>query len=513
MATLYLNANGGYSSSPQTFGAVGDGVANDTVAVQAAINAAGAAGGGVVYFPEGTYLVSTLTMSSPNVRLIGSGIRSTIIKKSASTATTQAILITANYCGVSALTIQGASVNSFVTDEYGIKVQGTSDAVRVTNTDIDNVEIYDIGHSGVYAIYGQYVTVSRCKVHNCGYLGIGFWSTDYASALSNECYTFTPGTAGNAYGIAFSHTPGATQGKYGHCIGNYIRDVSVWEGIDTHGYTHLTISNNTIYQCKRGIVAGIDATNLYIPHYCIMSNNTIDATGLGTIQEAIVHAGNSGGVKAIGGVISGNTITNHKAISTDWGAITVYETNGCAITGNVISNSDGVAINLYQNNTEVLVSGNVINGIVAGLANASGIISRSTGNTGLIISNIIDTTAEYGIYYVTDTPLLRMGNNTIITSGSKLIGTEYMGQGREIYGSGTVDPANLLDGAGATYTITVTGAQLGDCVEFAAPYDLQGILVTAYVSVVNTVAFRVQNETGGPIDLASGTWKVRVTKL
>jgi polygalacturonase len=37
------------------YGAVGDGVTDDTAAIQAAINAIDAAGGGVLYFPKGTY--------------------------------------------------------------------------------------------------------------------------------------------------------------------------------------------------------------------------------------------------------------------------------------------------------------------------------------------------------------------------------------------------------------------------------------------------------------------------
>ncbi|MBY0311003.1 MAG: right-handed parallel beta-helix repeat-containing protein [Phycisphaerales bacterium] len=40
------------------FGAVGDGVADDTVSIQRAIDAAGAAGGGVVYIPAGKYRLS-----------------------------------------------------------------------------------------------------------------------------------------------------------------------------------------------------------------------------------------------------------------------------------------------------------------------------------------------------------------------------------------------------------------------------------------------------------------------
>ncbi len=80
-------------------------------------------------------------------------------------------------------------------------------------------------------------------------------------------------------------------------------------------------------------------------------------------------------------------------------------------------------------------------------------------------------------------------------------------------GSLVWDPANLVDGAGETSSgITVTGAAFGDFVDVAAPYDLQGITATAYVSAANTVKIRVQNETGGAINLASGTWKVRIRR-
>jgi hypothetical protein len=83
----------------------------------------------------------------------------------------------------------------------------------------------------------------------------------------------------------------------------------------------------------------------------------------------------------------------------------------------------------------------------------------------------------------------------------------------DIQGSTTWNPGSLVDGAGETSAaITVTGAALGDFVLVAAPYDLQGITCNGYVSATNTVKIRLQNETGGVIDLASGTWKVKVIK-
>ena len=85
--------------------------------------------------------------------------------------------------------------------------------------------------------------------------------------------------------------------------------------------------------------------------------------------------------------------------------------------------------------------------------------------------------------------------------------------GWELNGSATYDPPSLGDGVGASTTVTVTGAVLGD---FVLPpsfsLDVQGITVTAAVSAANTISVRFQNETGGTIDLASGTLRARVIK-
>lgn len=60
--------------SVEDFGAVGDGVADDTSAIQAAINYIGAAGGGVVRLPKGVYkTTSTLTIDYNSVELVGDG--------------------------------------------------------------------------------------------------------------------------------------------------------------------------------------------------------------------------------------------------------------------------------------------------------------------------------------------------------------------------------------------------------------------------------------------------------
>lgn len=81
-----------------------------------------------------------------------------------------------------------------------------------------------------------------------------------------------------------------------------------------------------------------------------------------------------------------------------------------------------------------------------------------------------------------------------------------------LVGTSTYDPPSLADGAGASTTVTVTGAVLGDVALASFSSSTQGIIVTASVTAVNTVTIRFQNETGGTIDLPSGTLKAVVIK-
>lgn len=81
-------------------------------------------------------------------------------------------------------------------------------------------------------------------------------------------------------------------------------------------------------------------------------------------------------------------------------------------------------------------------------------------------------------------------------------------------GSATFNPADLADGTGETTTVTVTGAALGDYAVASFSLDLQGLIMTAWVSAADTVSVRFQHEVGGAnINLASGTLRARVFTL
>lgn len=56
----------------KAFGATGDGSTNDSTAIQACIDAANSAGGGVVFFPPGTYICNDLNLYS-NIMIVGRG--------------------------------------------------------------------------------------------------------------------------------------------------------------------------------------------------------------------------------------------------------------------------------------------------------------------------------------------------------------------------------------------------------------------------------------------------------
>lgn len=77
----------------------------------------------------------------------------------------------------------------------------------------------------------------------------------------------------------------------------------------------------------------------------------------------------------------------------------------------------------------------------------------------------------------------------------------------------TLDAGSLADGAGETDTVTVPGVALGDMVLGASlGVDEAGLTVTGYVSAANTVSLRIQNESGGTVDLASATLRVVVAR-
>lgn len=82
-----------------------------------------------------------------------------------------------------------------------------------------------------------------------------------------------------------------------------------------------------------------------------------------------------------------------------------------------------------------------------------------------------------------------------------------------LVGSATWDAGSIADGDEEVTEITVTGAALGDFVQVSFSLDVADLTLTAQVTAANTVTAQLSNNTGGAIDLASGTLTVRVYKI
>ncbi|RKY12687.1 MAG: hypothetical protein DRP65_00580 [Planctomycetota bacterium] len=80
-------------------------------------------------------------------------------------------------------------------------------------------------------------------------------------------------------------------------------------------------------------------------------------------------------------------------------------------------------------------------------------------------------------------------------------------------GSDTWDPGSIADGGEEAKEVTVTGAALGDFARASFSNDVSDLVLDAQVTAANTVTCILANNTGGAIDLASGTIKVEVFNL
>ena len=69
------------SVSVKDFGAIGDGTTDDTAAIQNALSS-----GNNIYFPQGTYIISSALVPSSNQTIFGAGINFTIIKQTSASA-------------------------------------------------------------------------------------------------------------------------------------------------------------------------------------------------------------------------------------------------------------------------------------------------------------------------------------------------------------------------------------------------------------------------------------------
>lgn len=135
------------------FGAKGDGVTDDTTAIQAAINRASDKGGGTVYLPAGKYIQSQTLVLKAKVKLLGDGKELTTIEK-ASGANVDALKsehfdelkalddqqsseLFPRDMGLVGLTLQGNYLAKDVTSSGNSYINTSGDGIKIIGTRLD----------------------------------------------------------------------------------------------------------------------------------------------------------------------------------------------------------------------------------------------------------------------------------------------------------------------------------------------------------------------------------------
>lgn len=306
--------------SVKDFGAVGDGIADDTAAIQACYTANA---GKIIDHGNGyTYLISSSLTLYSGSKYIGKSIIKQ--KNGAGIANPMLSGVSVSNVVVDGLEIDGNAANNAAAQTYGIKfLTGTNNIVQGCN-------VHDVTQAGIYFASETYSKVLGNQVINCG-RNLG--TDNHGIMLISNIATALTGivcqgnTVVNAYrkGITvYSATPGTINGVS--------IDGNVVNGCATGGI-YTANSSAVTHGYQRGIcITGNVCYNNYV---------NIEADCM------------------IGGVVAGNTCDTTSGGQGIYSADCIYS----SFTGNTVINSqaDGIKIiGLTINPTGITVSGNTI---------------------------------------------------------------------------------------------------------------------------------------------------------
>jgi hypothetical protein len=189
----------------KAYGAAGDGAADDTAEIQAAIDSV-AATGGVVYFPVGSYKLSAALTVYSNLTLIGDGATSVLIQTATNT-----------HC------LSGSAITRLVVRDLYIlgTGSGTGDGIHLVKgandstpyTVIENVTIDDFGQDGVSIENPIVTTLTNVRSQSHGRYGYNLYGQVAGSAGTScaltGCYGNACTTAGfRMYNVVYSALDG-----------------------------------------------------------------------------------------------------------------------------------------------------------------------------------------------------------------------------------------------------------------------------------------------------------------
>lgn len=432
----------------KTYGAVGNGSTNDTAAIQAAIDAAVAADGGVIYFPPGTYEIQPA--SSPtdhifnmgttpplNLWFRGDGIGTSTIQVAASAGDYKVIFGPSANSGASNVTFSDLTIDqNTANNPVASNITTYPRMVIWTNTgDADltvvNCEFLNLGSINCIVSYNARTTIIGNRFTVAGLGSVYFdHSTLYIpgehSVISNNIFVGVVNGAGSVCAI---ETHGGRQTVTGNTIDAY------WVGMNITGVTSLdsntiAVTGNTIMSTYYGIQLwsyqnGGHTTGFGL-HGVTVSDNSIRLTQTAWTTNPGAGGANLGNPCGIflnpdNNLPTKNILISDNVVEYDlepddtypwnsagfgigyWDATEVSSVDGFRVIDNTIVNCPLPAVRVHVDGQNVEVSGNMIVNPGSSL-NAS---VTSGFQTGIFLANYNNPTLN-----------VRVNNNTIVDNNS-----------------------------------------------------------------------------------------------
>lgn len=394
------------------FGATGDGVTNDTAAVQAAVDS----GAAEVYFPEGTYIVTSVNITDP-VRIFGSG----TIKKTTVTGTSM-FNIDSDDVEVDGLTFHGASVDTLIpttnSADNAIHVSGTSTPLQYANIKIQNCTINGVAGFGIRIDYAQNVWILNNNISYCGYSGVTLLSVIHGVVDGNKISEIDSAAGSvNWYGISITRDPTQTtanSARSADCVvtNNVVWNVPQWTGIDIHAAYKCVVDSNQVYYCKNGMYAQYDdssATYKQPSENVIFSNNIVEGNPAAADSALGIASLGLSGMPNIDITIIGNQIINGGGFGSSNGGLCIVETKNCVASNNIVKNSWRTGFSVIGTCDNIVLESNLFNGVQpdgSGSSTSYGYLTN-TSMTNVVLRNnrcfnntgTSGNTPAYGIIY------------------------------------------------------------------------------------------------------------------
>lgn len=416
---------------------------------------------------------------------------------------------------------------------------------------IENIKIRDCRFQDIHNVPGVYVYGDSARVTSMRNIEVSDNTfTQTVSARQNAIYIIGPNSTNLAYNIASNDNQFYLTGTIDTCVEHnytanfeasrnqiFVNGSASCTGILIRDYCRYgNVADNTLYNMGTGCTATAGISVSPINASALMQDinvvdNTIYGWALGTSATGFAIQL----IRLTRYLVKGNRIVGPTAASRVQAAITLSGANLGRITENffqqvnyALTFGGSVSVLSFEENNLQAVGDGAVGAIVdsvAGFGITNCVIRRNNWLNGSVGANLTPN-------FVSVSPAANTGNRieeNIIPTGIKqlnpsLVGlwevvTEKPRSGTVIAGNAYKFDQGAIDmAAGAGYLIganldsTVPDCALGDIVIASASVDLQGCVITPYVSASNTVRIRVQNNTGGGVTIAAGTWRVLIVK-